>query len=286
MIKQPGQPGGRGRPTEGESVNVSGTTDPAALPVPGHRPAQGAAEVWVLPASPDRADAAERFRWVLDPAERERADAFSRPRDRTTYTVAHAGLRLLLGRYLGLPPEDVVTSRADCPLCGEPHGRPVVDARPELCFSLSHTRGLAVCAFAVSPVGVDVESSAAEAAAELTVLLHPAERAAVDALPEVRRSAAFLHCWVRKEAYLKGLGVGLGVPLDSVDVGLGEEFGAPGPDPAGLEGWGLAPVPVPGGNASAVALLLPSGAGPVRAERHTLDLAARPSPDRPGTGRG
>lgn len=228
----------------------------------------------MLPATPEHSIAAERFRHVLDHAERERTSAFSQLRDRATYFVAHVGLRLLLGGYLGIPPQDVVLGRADCPLCGEPHGRPTVEAVPDLHFSLSHTRGLAVCAFAPSPVGVDVESTATEAAAELTALLHPAERAAVDALPESRRSAAFLHCWVRKEAYLKGIGVGLGVALDSVDVGLGPAFGAPGPAPADLDGWGLAPFRVPGDNEAAVALLLPQGADAVRTDVRTLDLTA------------
>ncbi|MFF2654903.1 4'-phosphopantetheinyl transferase family protein [Streptomyces sp. NPDC058045] len=102
---------------------------------------------------------------VLDREERERVAAVHRPGDRDTYRVAHVGLRMLLGGYLGVAPGELVLERAVCPCCGGPHGRPVVRGT-EVQFSLSHTRGLGLLAFADRPVRVDVEAVPSPGTAE------------------------------------------------------------------------------------------------------------------------
>ncbi|MFI8960828.1 4'-phosphopantetheinyl transferase family protein [Streptomyces sp. NPDC053493] len=155
----------------------------------------------------------------LDARERERAAAFVRPVDRALYTAAHLALRTVLGGLLGERPGDLVFTREPCPCCGAPHGRPALAARgtaatapPPLHFSLSHTRGRVLIATAPVPVGADVElRPGPEAVRDLLSVLHPGERAEVEAVAHpVRRAAAFGRIWARKEAYLKGLGTGLG----------------------------------------------------------------------------
>ncbi|MGA5703329.1 4'-phosphopantetheinyl transferase family protein [Peterkaempfera bronchialis] len=231
------------------------TAGGALLPRVGHRPVAGAVEVRLLDAAgPGEARAAERLAAILAPEEQQRAASFVRAADRNLYLVAHVGLRLLLGACLGVPPAAVDLRRAPCPLCGALHGRPEVAAEPALHFSLSHSGTVALCAVAAEPVGVDVETSPAGASgAELAGALHPMERHALALLPEERRAEAFLHCWVRKEAYLKGIGTGLGIDPATMRVGLGPQYGDPAPPSLG--GWTLAPVPAPVGSVAAVALL-------------------------------
>jgi 4'-phosphopantetheinyl transferase len=212
-------------------------------------------EVWRFHATPEEVDAAERRADILGPEERRRAAAFRRPADRDLYLVSHVGLRVLLGFRLGLAPASVELRRAACPLCGGPHGRPEAATAPDLHFSLSHAHGLALCALAGTPVGIDLEAAASVPDASLVRQLHPVERAAIGRLPVSRRADAFLHCWVRKEAYLKGIGTGLGIDPDMVHVGLGPRHGDTSPPE--LDGWGLATVPVPLGHAAAVALRHP-----------------------------
>jgi 4'-phosphopantetheinyl transferase len=223
-------------------------------PGPG-RPPVGAAEVWRFHAITGEVAAATRMSGVLSTEERRRAAAFRRPADRDLYLVAHVGLRVLLGARLALPPAEVELRRAACPLCGDPHGRPETTADPPLHFSLSHAHGMALCALASSPVGVDVEASASVPDTSLVPHLHPAEQAALRRLPQERRAEAFLDCWVRKEAYLKGIGTGLGLDPAAVDVGLGPRHGDEAS--AAPRGWSLSPVPVPPTHAAAVALQYP-----------------------------
>lgn len=184
---------------------------------------------------------------VLDPAERQRAARFVRPVDRERYRVAHVGLRRLLGAYLDTAPAGIELIREACPGCGHDHGRPAVAGAP-LHFSLTHAGDLVVFAVADMPVGVDVEEvPSAGALSGLTAALHPLERAELEALPADARPAVFTRCWTRKEAYLKGTGMGLGDDPAGVCVGAG-------PEPLSPAGWRLTDVPVADGYAAACAV--------------------------------
>ncbi|MGD6742460.1 4'-phosphopantetheinyl transferase family protein [Streptomyces sp. BH106] len=212
-------------------------------------PAAGPVRLWLVTAGPGSAPPGDGV-GVLDVEEARRAAAFRFDRHRVRYVAAHLALRGILGERLGCAPGDVRFTRLACPGCGGPHGRPALVDAPDVHFSLSHSGDLALVALAPAPVGADVEElPSAEVAEELTAVLHPRERAELAALagPEERRLAVAL-AWVRKEAYLKGLGTGLsrGTDLDYV--------GARADSPGAPDGWSLWDVPVPGGYTAAVAL--------------------------------
>ena len=121
--------------------------------------------------------------------------------------------RRLVAARTGLEPGAVAFAHDPCPVCGSAdHGRPVVvGGGAEV--SLSRTAGLVGAAASSAVVGLDVEATERPVTLDdLLPALHPAER--VDGID---RSAA-LRLWVRKEAYLKGLGTGLGLDPATVDV--------------------------------------------------------------------
>ncbi|MET9509521.1 4'-phosphopantetheinyl transferase superfamily protein [Streptomyces flavidovirens] len=178
---------------------------------------------------------------------------------RYTYLVTHVALRLALGKCLGLSPRGVSITRAPCPLCDGPHGRPVLPTAADLHFSLSHVRNTAMIAIARDPVGIDIEA-ADRVPADLLRRLRPNERAAVLRLPIAQRPAALLACWVRKEAYVKGLGTALGIPPHQADVGPGPTSGGCGTDKS--TAWQLTTITAPPGYGAAGALQLPRCAQP------------------------
>lgn len=206
---------------------------------------------------PDEAAAAASAADLLDAAEVRRLAAFQDPAARERYLTSHVGLRVLLGAHLGTAPGDVELTRDPCamPDCGRPHGRPAVAGRPDLRFSLAHAGDAALYALSGSPVGADVESAriAGDGLERVAPRLHPAERAALAALPADRRGDALLGCWVRKEALLKGLGTGLAAGLGAHHVGLADRLAPPGAPPP-PEGWTLLDVPAPDGYQAAVAV--------------------------------
>ncbi|MEU6762961.1 4'-phosphopantetheinyl transferase superfamily protein [Streptomyces sp. NPDC046853] len=185
---------------------------------------------------------------LLDADERRRAAALRRPADRELYAAAHSELRRHLGHRLTVDPAAVELVRLACPLCGGPHGRPAVAEGAGPHFSLSHTDGLALLAFADGPVGADVERlPSADVLADVMASLHSGEQAELTELPPAQRPLAFARCWTRKEAVLKGTGEGLaGGGMAALLVGTG-------PTPLGVRGWTVRDVAVPDGYAAAVA---------------------------------
>ncbi|MFF7634242.1 4'-phosphopantetheinyl transferase family protein [Kitasatospora sp. NPDC008050] len=229
----------------------------------------GQVEVGWVAVTPANAVAAEAAAaGVLDETERQRAAAFRRDEDRALYQVAHVALRRVLAERLGRAAAAVTFRRAVCPGCGQLHGRPEPVDAPGLEFSLSHSGNLALIALAADPVGADVERAdafAPGAGAEVTTQLHPAEQAELAALADPspqHRAAAAVRCWVRKEAYLKGTGMGLGrgVAVDYVGLGPGFETSARPSGALPPAGWELRSVEVPSGYDAAIALRLPGEA--------------------------
>ncbi|MBB1245324.1 4'-phosphopantetheinyl transferase superfamily protein [Streptomyces durbertensis] len=217
-------------------------------PPPPSRSAGDGPEVWLVRPTRHTAEL-PRVSDLLSDAERRRADAFRADADRVLYTGAHVALRLLLGARLDVPPTKIELVREPCPCCDEPHGRPALAGGGGPHFSLSHSGDLALIALAPTPVGADVERlPRARTVDEVAGSLHPREAKELAGLPTAERPVAFARTWARKEAYLKGIGTGLGRSLDLDYVGSG-------PTPAaGPDGWRLADVPVDEGYAAAVAL--------------------------------
>lgn len=150
----------------------------------------------------------------LDPAEHERARRLRREEDRDRFTATRGLLRELLGAELNRAPAEVVLATSDT-------GKPKVAAATDLRFNASHSGGR--CAFALArgrEVGIDVERDRARTDIESLAprVLSAPELAAWRSLGPGARRDAFFRAWVRKEAYAKGLGLGLRLELHRVTL--------------------------------------------------------------------
>ena len=183
----------------------------------------------------------------LDEEERQGASSYVRAELRRAYEIAHAAVRLVVGAETTTPPEKVVWGRHPCPACGEPHGRPRAEGA-DLEFSISHTPGAVLLAVADVAVGVDVERHADDPVA-LAGLLHPRETAEVLAATDPGEAAVrFTRAWSRTEAYLKGLGIGLGRDPHLDYLGTDAAAGRK------VDGWAVRDVAVAEGYGAALAL--------------------------------
>jgi 4'-phosphopantetheinyl transferase len=186
-----------------------------------------AVHVWSLQLdrAPPLLEALER---LLAPDERARAGRFRFAIDRERFTARRGLLRTILGDYLELAPESLEFGEAE-------HGKPYLVRAAVRCD----------LRFNVSEVGVDVERLRPDVLDDDIPerFFSPREVAALRALEQPDQVAAFFRCWTRKEAYIKALGKGLQLPLDSFDVSLGP--GEPAallgtrPDPAQASRWSM-----------------------------------------------
>ncbi|MBZ5624755.1 MAG: 4'-phosphopantetheinyl transferase superfamily protein [Acidobacteriia bacterium] len=143
-------------------------------------------------------------------------ERFHFPNLRQNYTLSHAVLRTLLGRLLGVPAGEVVFSFGR-------NGKPALAGSARIRFNMSHSADLALYAVTLDCcLGVDVERiRPAEDLEHIAARnFHPSESADLLSLPESDRVDAFFRCWTRKEAYIKAVGDGLSMPLDTFQVTL------------------------------------------------------------------
>jgi len=187
-------------------------------------------------------------------AERERASQFHFAADRNRYLAGRAQLRRLLGRYLRADP-------ATLPLAAGPHGKPYL-ADPEagwLGFNLAHSGDLVVYAVAGDrDIGVDVEWVRPELDVDGLArrFFTAAERRWLDVLPRERRVSACVALWTRKEAVVKGLGLGLTLSPQRVEALPGRPGRVAAGDEAmiGPARWSVAAFSAGNGYRAAVAL--------------------------------
>lgn len=191
-------------------------------------PAPGTVAVWWLQLREVSAVALARWLPLLDEEEQAKAVRFRFEADRRQYIAAHALARVMLAFHVGSRPNELRFRR-------EVGGRPELEGKGELRFSLSHTRTLVACAVSnIDAVGLDVEAcNRGEASLDIAqTYFAPAEAQLVrDFGPDT-----FLRLWTLKEAFLKATGEGLSRPLNSFAFSL---------DPirvndGGGEGWRFA----------------------------------------------
>jgi 4'-phosphopantetheinyl transferase len=166
-------------------------------------------------------------------------------------------LREILARELGAEPDALEFGQAE-------HGKPFL-AGPHtgagLQFNLSHSGNRGLVGWARDRhLGVDIEvwRPLGDEAALVRRFFSAAENAAYEALAPAQRRQGFFECWTRKESYIKAVGRGLGLPLDSFDVAFGPgrapSLLRPSAEAAGNRSWSLSAPDLEAGVSIAVTL--------------------------------
>jgi 4'-phosphopantetheinyl transferase len=157
---------------------------------------------------------------LLSPEERARLHQFRFEVDRDQFLISRLLVRVVLSAHLGVAPDALVFSANEW-------GKPflVSPAHSRLQFNISHTRGAVICGITLDQeIGVDLEAVQYSGDTDRLVssAFAPAEIAALQALPAWRAARRFIDYWTLKEAYAKGRGLGLSLPLDAFTIELEE----------------------------------------------------------------
>ena len=178
-------------------------------------------EIHVWPVSVWGSDSVvTRFESLLSPDELTRAATFRFENLRRSFVLSRGALRVLIGSFLQAPPEKLLL------ILGS-HGKPGVAqpgaGSPAFEFNVSHSGGIAIFAFSSDcAVGIDIEQirPLEDMRKVATHFFSREESEDLFSLPPDERERAFFLCWTRKEAYVKAVGEGLSIPLDSFQVTL------------------------------------------------------------------
>lgn len=177
----------------------------------------GDVQIWYYGLDAD-ADRQSQLARVLDEQEKHRAERFRLEEHRRRFIARRGVLRLILAHYTRMAPEAICFTH-------DATGKPGIDspaAAQALKFSASSSQALGAVALAYDrEVGLDVEQVRPDADHELVAREFSVHEAAgLRRLEPARRAAAFFDLWTCKEAYLKGKGLGLSVPLDQFTIAI------------------------------------------------------------------
>ena len=149
----------------------------------------------------------------LNSVELERAMHFHFEKHRRRYIAGRAVQRIILAQYLGLQAESLEFSNS---AYGKP-SLPKSSWLPNIKFNTSFSSNIGTLAVALNvDLGIDLEKINQNS--DLHTLpfneFSPEEYNWIQNLPLDKQIIGFYELWTSKEAYLKGKGLGLSVPLD------------------------------------------------------------------------
>ena len=182
---------------------------PPAVPVL----ADGEVHIWQAGLEEEKTTVLKTF---LSDEEWSRAARFRSHRPRNEFIVARGQLRIILAKYLNMPPAQVGFEYSH-------FGKPSIHgpSRGKIKFNVAHSDGVALYAIARDrEIGIDLERIKPFSFDERTVAecLTAEEIRILMSLPSDEGKKFFFECWTRKESYLKACGVGLMSPPNQIET--------------------------------------------------------------------
>lgn len=152
----------------------------------------------------------------LSSGELERANKFYFEEDRNRYLITRSILKKILSRMLNTVPGQL---RFEF----NAYGKPFLKSDPGLFFNVSHSGNFGLIAItSIADIGVDVEKYRHKMTGDDVAKRFFSSKEISDYLNlnVKERQQGFFNCWTRKEAFIKAVGMGLSLPLNSFDVSL------------------------------------------------------------------
>jgi len=119
-------------------------------------------------------------------------------------------IKRIANNQLGIAKEKLIIDK-------NKYGKPFLVNFPNVHYNVSHTKGLIVCAVSDNCVGIDVERIKPFNKRIVERFFSENEREYIFASKE-NQDERFAVIWTKKESYIKWLGKGMAIPIDSFDV--------------------------------------------------------------------
>lgn len=100
-----------------------------------------------------------------------------------------------------------------------PNGKPEIE---EICFNISHSKNMVICAVGEKTVGCDIEQISKAPEKVANRFFSETEIEYLSKFKGQEKSKQFYRLWTTKESYIKMTGEGIRLPLDKFEVNFGE----------------------------------------------------------------
>lgn len=142
---------------------------------------------------------------------RQKISRFRKQEDAYRSLLADVLTRTIIARSYGIANEEIVF------LYNE-YGKPYIKGRPDIHFNASHSGDWVVLATSPSRVGIDVEKISPQHLGIAKRFFSKREYEDLTLQLGEARFAYFFDLWTLKESYMKAVGKGLSIPLDSFTI--------------------------------------------------------------------
>ena len=146
------------------------------------------------------------------PQRQLKTDKIRKPEDKKLSLLAEHLLRFAL-KEEGITDYNI--------LKGE-HGKPYIE-NENIFFNLSHSGKVCICAVSDKEVGCDVEKLGKANMKVAKRFFSPEEFMALENADESEKDDLFFRIWTMKESFIKAVGTGLGMALDSFSIDLSKD---------------------------------------------------------------
>lgn len=156
------------------------------------------------------------FMSYLAKDKQERISRFKRLEDAQRALIADVLLRTVICSELDIKNKDIILDKNE-------YGKPFLKYNHNFHFNISHSGEWAICATDVAPIGIDIEHIQP---IDFDVAKRFFSKGEYDDLMNInnaRRLSYFYDLWTLKESYIKAIGRGLSIPLNSFSLRINGE---------------------------------------------------------------
>lgn len=160
-----------------------------------------------------RNDEYEYMTYRVSEAKRAKIRKFIKPEDANRGLIADMLIRTIIRNKFNVGNDQITFAT-------EPYGKPYVAGLPSFHFNLSHSGRWIVCAVDGEPVGIDIERVKPVNFEIAERFFSKEEYRSLMEKEETERLSFFYDLWTIKESFVKQVGKGLSMPLDSFSINI------------------------------------------------------------------
>ncbi|SUY47142.1 phosphopantetheinyl transferase [Clostridium putrefaciens] len=139
---------------------------------------------------------------------RRKTKKYARRIDQRRCIVGEILLRYILWKHYGITSKEIVFQYNE-------YGKPLLIKPKGIHFNISHSGEWVLCGVSDMPIGIDVEGRMVEVVAIAERFFSEDENRYINSHLLCDKYDAFYKIWTLKESYIKCVGMGLQIPLDS-----------------------------------------------------------------------